>query len=99
MLLKITNPDVLAEYPHLAPPKLRVTDMVARDDGSGGTIYEMDPGTPEAGHGRLVECVYCGARLRAGEPHTATLPVPHTAYDQIVVVEPEFTEQHYTGHL
>jgi hypothetical protein len=91
MLLKITDPEILKNYPHLSPPKLRVIDMRAVPDGSG-TIYEMDPGTPEAGNGRLVQCSICSAYLRAGEPHTATLPTPHTAFDMLTVTEPELAE-------
>ena len=88
MLITITDPNILAQYPHLAPPKTRMIDMVV---GEGG-IYEMDPGTPEAGVGRLVQFSICSTYLRNGEPHTATDPVPHTAYDMLHVIEPEIAE-------
>ena len=88
MLIQVTDPNVLAQYPHRAPPKMGIIDMVV---GEGG-IYEMDPGTPEAGVGRLVQCDICKTYLRTGEPHTATDPVPHTAYDMLTVIEPEIAE-------
>lgn len=102
MLLRITNPDTLKDYPHLAPPKARVIDMVPVPDGSGTggqTVYEMDPGTPEAGNGRLVECTICNARIREGSPHTSKTPIPHTAYDMLTVIEPAPLEDHHTGEL
>ena len=98
MLIQITDPDIQKDYPHLAPPKMRVLDMVLTPDGAD-TIYMRDPGTPEAGNGRLVQCTICSAYLRTGGPHTATLPTPHTAYDMITVIEPELTDLHYTGNL
>jgi hypothetical protein len=70
--------------------------MVATDDGRGGMIYAIDPGTPEPG--RLVQCTDCGTYLRAGQPHTATLPFPHQSLDMLTVEEPE-TDTHYTGNL
>lgn len=91
MLIEIRDPEILAQYPHLAPPKLQVVDMVHTKDGDQ-SIYEMDPGTPEAGHGRLTQCALCGTYLRTGQPHTATLPEPHTAYGMLRVVEPEIAE-------
>ena len=91
MLITITDPDILKNYPHLAPPKTRLIDMVVATDGKG-EIYEMDPGTPEAGVGRLVQCDICKTYLRSGEPHTATEPTPHTAYDMLTVIEPEIAE-------
>lgn len=92
MLTVITDPTILAQYPHLAPPKTRVVDMIATKDGRGNLVYELDPGTPEAGHGRLVQCDICKTYLRAGEPHTAELPTPHTSYEMVTVIEPEIAE-------
>jgi hypothetical protein len=91
MLLNVTDPAILAQYPHLAPPKLEVIDMVATVDGDK-TTYAINPGTPEAGHGRLTQCALCGTFLRTGQPHTATQPEPHTAFDMLRVVEPEIAE-------
>lgn len=91
MLVNITDPEILKQYPHLAPPKMRVIDMVPQADGDS-TIYELDPGTPEAGTGRLVQCALCGTYLRTGQPHTATQPEPHTAFDMLHVVEPAVAE-------
>jgi len=90
MLIEIRDPAILAQYPHLAPPKMQVIDMVAtKGFTEGETIYEMAPGTPEAGHGRLTQCALCGTFLRTGQPHTATLPEPHTSFEMVTVVEPE----------
>jgi len=91
MLIKVTDPTILAQYPHLAPPKLRVVDMIPTKAG-GETVYARDPGTPELGTGRLVQCDICSTYLRSGEPHTATEPTPHTAFDMVVVEEPEIAE-------
>lgn len=88
MLIEITDPAILAQYPHLAPPKVEVIDMVATLEGDK-TVYDLKPGTPELRHGRLVQCSFCGTFLRTGQPHTATLPTPHTAFDMVTVVEPE----------
>ena len=57
MLIQFTDPGILKDYPHPAPPKIRILEMVPGTDNvykaSAYTVYEMDLGTPEAGNGRL----------------------------------------------
>ena len=65
--------------------------MVPMKEGDK-TIYVIDPGIPESGYGRLVQCDICKTYLREGEPHTATLPTPHTAFDMLTIIEPEVAE-------
>jgi len=89
MLITVTNPDVLKNYPHLAPARLELTDTVAVGSGVSESTYEEKPKDPRAGHGRLSLCSVCGTYLRTGQPHSGLKPEPHQSLDMLTVYEPE----------
>lgn len=96
MLITVTNPDVLKQFPHLAPPRPVLVDTVVVERGKhresrglrSESTYAEDPGDARAGHGRLTVCSVCGTYLRAGQPHSALSPTPHQSLDMLTVVEP-----------
>ena len=87
MMTPVTNPDVLAQYPHIAPPRER------HHGGDFPDSYQTDPGRPSAGHGRLAQCQVCGTYLRVGQPHSALKPIPHCSVEMMTVVESEGFEE------
>lgn len=99
MLIRVTDPDILSQYPHLSPPKLRLADAVPVLRPESVLVYHQDPGDPQAGHGRVVRCDICKTYLRAGQTHTSDTPEPHAAYDMVTVYEPELVDEHYSGGL